>query len=172
MKLAYEHTLGAVYDKLAAADHYRNLAEVDLLLDRLLLVQPHPDAKGHTVGQTKLAALIDGVKRLSQLVPEIFEAILAVIAVDGEYLAQQPLQAHILALFGRDMLLEKLAVALRLNLDEIRYRYFLRGSAVSPYFHADLPCPSGPKCVDPGPKPAGLPKNGSGSVPSANRRAF
>src|SRR5262249_41613909 len=38
MQLADNHTLGAVDDEFAAADHDRHIAEIDLLFDRLLLV--------------------------------------------------------------------------------------------------------------------------------------
>ena len=39
VQLADDDALGAVDDELAAADHDRHVAEVDLLLDRLLLVE-------------------------------------------------------------------------------------------------------------------------------------
>ena len=46
VELADDDALGAVDDELAAADHDRHVAEVDLLLDRgLALVQAEPDAE-------------------------------------------------------------------------------------------------------------------------------
>ena len=39
VKLVHDHALGAVDDELAAADHDRDLAEVDRFLDRLVLAR-------------------------------------------------------------------------------------------------------------------------------------
>src|SRR5207244_6191809 len=46
VQLADDDALGAVDDELAAADHDRHVAEVDLLLNRLVLDEAQPDAEG------------------------------------------------------------------------------------------------------------------------------
>ena len=43
VQLAHDHALGTVDDELAATDHDRDLAQVHLFLDRLRLLEPHPD---------------------------------------------------------------------------------------------------------------------------------
>ena len=68
VQLADDDALGAVDDELAAADHDRHVAEVDFFLDRLLLVEPQPDAERPAVGQPQLPALVGVVARLAQLV--------------------------------------------------------------------------------------------------------
>ena len=68
VQLADDHALGAVDDELAAADHDRHVAQVDFFLDRLLLVQPQPNAERPAIGQPQLPALVGAVARLAQLV--------------------------------------------------------------------------------------------------------
>src|SRR3954463_6400766 len=89
VQLADDDALGAVDDELAAADHDRHVAEVDLFLDRLgLLVQPQPDAEGPAVGEAELAALVGAVAGLAQLVLHVVQRDRPVVALDGEDLAQ------------------------------------------------------------------------------------
>src|SRR5262249_6036528 len=93
MELRYNHAFGAVDDELAAADHDRHVPQVDFLLDRLLLVEAQPDAKGPPVGQAELPALVGAVTRLAQLVLDKIQAQRFVVALDGEDFAQDPFQA-------------------------------------------------------------------------------
>ena len=58
VQLAHHDALGAVDDELAAAEHDRHVAQVDFFLDRLLFVQPQPDAERPAVGQPQLAAFV------------------------------------------------------------------------------------------------------------------
>ena len=98
VQLADHHALGAVDDELAAAEHDRHVAQVDLFLDRLLLGQPQPDLERPAVGQPQLAALVGLVARLAQLVADVLQAQRLVVAFDREDLAQHALDALVLPL--------------------------------------------------------------------------
>ena len=126
MQLAHHDALGAVDDELAAAEHDRQVAEVDFFLDRLLFVQPQPDAERPAVGQPQLAAFIRLVARLAQLVAQVLERELLVVALDREDLAQHAFQPFVLALVVRRFVLQEPRVALRLDLGEIRNGIRLR----------------------------------------------
>ena len=93
VQLADDDALGAVDDELAAADHDRHVAEVDLFFDRLFLVQAQPDAERPAIGQAQLAALVRAVARLAELVLDVFQAELLVVALDREDFAQHAFQA-------------------------------------------------------------------------------
>ncbi len=93
VQLADDDALGAVDDELAAADHDRHVAEVDFLLDGLLLVEAQPDAEGPAVGQAELPALVGAVARLAQLVLDVLQRQRLVVALDGEDFAQHAFQA-------------------------------------------------------------------------------
>jgi hypothetical protein len=70
---ADDDALGPVDDELAAAQHDGDLAEVDLLLDGLLLVQADADLERGSVGQSQLPALVRRVPRTAELVPDVLE---------------------------------------------------------------------------------------------------
>src|SRR5207253_1839317 len=110
VQLAHDDALGAVDDELAAADHDGHVAEVDLLLDRLLLVEAQPDAEGPAVGQAQLPALVGAVARLAELVLEVLQAEGLVVALDREDLAQHAFEADRLALLRRRVELEEALV--------------------------------------------------------------
>jgi hypothetical protein len=120
VELRDDHALGAVHDELAAPDHDRDLAEVDLLLDRRLLLDAHADLEGAAVGEPQLAALVGRVARRAELVAEVLELHRPVVGRDREHLAQDPLEAEVLAVLLRDGLLEELRVRARLQVDEVR----------------------------------------------------
>ena len=115
VQLAHDHPLGTVDDELAAAKHHRNVPQIDLFLDRLLLVEAEPDAEGTAVGEPQLAAFVGRVAGLAEVVLEIFELDGLVVAFDGEDLAHHPLEALILPLFRRDFILQESLVAVRLD---------------------------------------------------------
>src|SRR5207237_9708166 len=98
VQLGDDDALGAVDDELAAADHDGHVAEVDLLLDGLLLVEAQPDLEGPAVGEAQLPALVGAVTRLAQLVLDVVEAKRFVVALDRKDLAQHPFEAVRVAL--------------------------------------------------------------------------
>ena len=115
MQLADDDALGPVDDELAAAEHDRHVAEVDLFLDRLLFDEPQPDAERAAVRQAELPALGRRVARLAQLVAEILEPVLAVVAFDREDLAEDLLDSLALAFAGTAVELQETGVRLGLN---------------------------------------------------------
>ena len=109
VQLADHHPLRTVDDELAAAEHDGDVAQVDFLLDGLLLGQPEPDLEGPAVGQPQLAALVRLVARLSQLVADVFQPQRLVVALDRENLPQHPLDPLVLALLPGHFVLQKAA---------------------------------------------------------------
>src|SRR6185437_8694598 len=119
VQLADHHALGAVDDELAAAEHDRHVAQVDLLFDRLLFGQAQPDLERPAVGQPQLAAFVGFVPRLAQLVAKVLQLQRLVVALDREDLAQHAFDALVLALLGSDVQLQESFVAASLNFREI-----------------------------------------------------
>ena len=122
VQLADHDALGAVDDELAAAEHDRHIAQVDFFLDRLLLVEPQPDAERPAVGQPQLAAFVRLVARLAQLVAQVLELERLVVALDREDLAQHAFEAVVLALVGGRFVLQERCVAVGLDLRQIGNR--------------------------------------------------
>src|SRR5262249_2974807 len=118
---ADDDALGAVDDELAAADHDRHVAEIDLFFDGLLFVETQPDAERPSVRQPKLPALVRAVTRLAQLVPEILQVDAFVVALDGEDIREYALEPGIGALFGRHIELQKAVVGPRLHVSQGRH---------------------------------------------------
>ena len=119
VELADDDALGPVDDELAAAEHDRDVAEVDFLLDRLLLGQAEPDLEGPAVGQAQLAALVGLVARFAQLVADVLQAERFVVAFDGEDFAQHALDPVVLPLLPGSLMLQKDLVAASLDFRQI-----------------------------------------------------
>ena len=100
VQLADDDALGTVDDELTAAEHDRQVAQVDLFLDRLLLGQPQPDPERPAVGQPQLAAFVRLVAGLAQFVAEVLQPQRLVVALDREDLPQHALQTLVLALWS------------------------------------------------------------------------
>ena len=126
VQLAHHDALGAVDDELAAAEHDRQVAQVDFFLDRLLLVEPQPDAERPAVGQPQLPAFVRLVARLAELVAQVSKRELLVVALDREDFAQHAFQAFVLALVRAAFVLQEPRVALGLDLGQIRNRVRIR----------------------------------------------
>src|SRR5205807_1945816 len=86
--------------ELAAADHDRHVAEIDLFLDGLVLDEAQPHAEGPAVGEAELAALVGSVARLAQFVFEVLQRERLVVALNGEYLAEDAFESGGRAGFG------------------------------------------------------------------------
>ena len=69
MQLAHHHPLGTVDDELPATQHDRDVAEIDLFLDRLFTSEPQQDSKRPAVGQPQLPTFVWIVPRLAKFVP-------------------------------------------------------------------------------------------------------
>ncbi len=133
VQLVDDDPLGPVDDELAAADHDRDLAQVDGVLHHLVLVladEPHLDAERHAERQPQGPALVGRVPGLAQVVADVLQPQVAVVALDREHLAEQGLQAGVRAVGDRDLLLEELLVALDLDVDQVRDRQRVAALAV------------------------------------------
>jgi hypothetical protein len=122
VELADDDALGPVDDELAAADHDRHVAQVDLLLDGrpVGLAEAEPHLERPAVGQAELAALVRLVPRLAQLVLDVLQGDLLVVTLDREDLLEHPLQARRGPLVGRGVELEEPVVRPGLDVRERR----------------------------------------------------
>jgi hypothetical protein len=96
VELGDDHALGAVDDELPAADHDRDLAEVDLLLDGLRTLELHADAEGHPEGEAEPPALVGRVAGLPEVVVEVLQRAGTVEGLDRKHLAEDGLEAEVL----------------------------------------------------------------------------
>ena len=119
VELAHDDALGAVDHELAAAQHDRDLAEVDLLLDGLRLHEAEAHLEGVAVAHAELAALVDVVARTPELVADVLEAHRLVVRVDREDLAQQGLETLVLTGPRRDVRREEGLERPRLDLHQV-----------------------------------------------------
>ena len=119
VQLAHHHPLGTVDDELAAPEHDGDIAEIDLFLDRLLAGEPQPDPQRPAIGEPQLSALVGAVPRLPEFVPQILDLDGPVVALDREDLPQHALDALVLPLGGRHVVLQELVVEPGLDLGQI-----------------------------------------------------
>ena len=126
VELADHHPLGPVDDELAAAEHDGDVAEIDFLLDGLLLGQAEPDLERPPVGQAQLPALVRLVAGLAQLVADILQAERFVVALDGEDFPQHALDPLVFSLRPGSLVLQEGFVAASLDFRQVRDR--IRGS--------------------------------------------
>ena len=119
VQLADHHALGPVDDELAAAEHDGDVAQVDFLLDRLLLGQAEPDLERPAVGQPQLPALVGLVARFAQFVAEVLQPQRLVVAFDGEDFPQHALDPLVLPLLPGHFVLQKGVVAAGLDFGQV-----------------------------------------------------
>ncbi len=121
VKLADDDTLGAIDDERSTISHERNFPHVNaLLLGTGLVAQLKCHIERRTVRFRLANRLKCGELRLADFVHDEIERHFLVIALDGEHLLEDRLQAKFLALGREDALLEKLLIRAYLNFDEIR----------------------------------------------------
>src|SRR5262249_30426129 len=78
------------------------------------------DAEGPAVGQAELAALVGVVARLAELVLDVLQRQLLVVAFDREDFAEHAFEPELVALFGRDVELKEALVRLGLDVSQRR----------------------------------------------------
>ena len=132
MQLAYDNTLGAVYDKAATGGHHVDVAHKNaLFLSAVALAQAKSDVEGYGICRAFPYALNLAHLRPHQFVGDVFELVLAVVALYGEYLAENRVQTLHFPLGRRNVLLQEIGVRLDLVLNEIRKgQYFLQLSKI------------------------------------------
>ncbi len=123
VELADDDALGTVDDEFTPADHDGDFAEVDGVFHHLILVladQADLNPEGHAEGEAQGAALIGGIARLGQIVADVFQLEILVVALDGEDLAKEGFQAIVLALVRLHLFLEEPLIGLDLDVDQVR----------------------------------------------------
>src|SRR6185436_12900597 len=88
--------------------------------DPLLLLEPHTDLEGRPVREAQTTALLGRVARATELVADVLESHLAVERLDGEDLAQDRLEAEVLALPVGHVALQEIRIAAGLQVHEVR----------------------------------------------------
>ena len=147
VKLVHDHALGAVDDELAAADHDRDFTEVDGIFHHLVFVladEAHLDAEGHPEGQAQRAALVGRVARLGEVVADVLQAKVLIVALDREHLAQQRFEAVVFPLGGIDLFLQEFLIGLDLYFDQVGNRERVTALAEVAHFmrsHSFFPFP-------------------------------
>ena len=138
VKLRDDDALGAVDDEGAGVGHERNLAHVDLLLldvlqpplddlcapaSGLLLVehQPQRHAQGRGIGLAAKPAFAHVERGLLQPIAHVFERGVSGVALDREDGLERGMKALVLPPVRRGSLLEKVAVGIDLNREQIRH---------------------------------------------------
>ena len=131
MELADDDALSTVDDELSATEHDGDVAEIDLFLDRLITRQTQPDTQRAAVREPELTAFVGIVAGLSQFVADVLELDGAVIALDREDFPKNTLDALVLALQRRGVVLEKAIVKARLDFSEVRNRVACAAASVT-----------------------------------------
>ena len=121
VKLGNDDPLSAIDDKGSLRRHQRDLAHEHLLFLCARLFLEHEGhvkrgAIGHALSQTFEPVHF---RRLNVIAVEI-EDRLAIVTGNGENFGEHGLEAHVLAFGRRKLRLEKLAVRIKLDLDEVR----------------------------------------------------
>ena len=126
VQLADHDALGSVDDKLTTAEHDRDIAQIDLFLDRLLFRQAQPDLERPPVGEPQLPTFIRLVAGLAQLVPDILQAERLVVAFDREDFPQHALDSLVFSLRPGSLVLQKRLITASLDFRQVRDQ--IRGS--------------------------------------------
>ncbi|OIQ79544.1 hypothetical protein GALL_387200 [mine drainage metagenome] len=130
VQLGDDDALGAVDDERAVLGHQGQLAHVDLLLLDLLDGrlgsfavhdgQAHLDAQRRGKSQAALLTFLDVEWRCAEAVADIIQTRIAGMADNRKHGAEGRLQAAILTLVLRNMLLQKAGIGLQLHRQQIR----------------------------------------------------
>ena len=126
MQLAYDDTLGTVDYKRAVVSHIWDVAQEDFLnlhvkidMFGIRAVKFQFCLEGHTVGQTALQTLFDGVARRVDIIIQKLKNEIVSGVHDGEILTEHFVQTVVLALFWWGIQLEEVMKRLQLHLQEI-----------------------------------------------------
>ena len=121
VQLRDDHALGAVDNERAVTRHHRHIAEEHVLLTHILAVlETERGMERLRVGVTVAERLGERILLIAEPVAHEVEHVAAVEARHGEDLVEDRLKTLLLALRGRNIRLEEVIVACRLDLDEIR----------------------------------------------------
>ncbi len=120
MQLADDDALGAVDDESALGRHEREFAHVyALFLDVLVFAETEGDVEGSGEGLTFANAIEKADLGFTDFVFGKFKLDLFVVTFDRKNFVKNGLQSLIFPAVGSDLLLQKIAVGVALNLDEV-----------------------------------------------------
>ena len=118
VQLAHDDALGAVYNEAAALGHHVDVAhEYALFLRAVFLPQAESDVQGDRVGRALLYALYFAHLRPHEVVGDVFELVLAVVAFYRENFAEHRVKADLPALRRRDVHLKEIHIGIELVLN-------------------------------------------------------
>ena len=121
VELGDDHALCTVDDKRAVIRHHRNFAEEHVLFaDILAVLETERGVERLGVGVAIAERLREGVLLRTERVVHEIEYVTSVKARHREDFAENGLETLVLALRGRYIRLQKIIIALRLDLNEIR----------------------------------------------------
>ena len=121
VELGDDHALRTVDDKRAVTRHHRNFTEEHILFAHILaILEAELGVKRLGVGMAIAERLCKGVLLRTEFITHKIEHIASVKARHGEDFAENCLKTLVLALRGRNISLQKIIIALRLDLNEIR----------------------------------------------------
>jgi hypothetical protein len=137
MELADHHALRAIDDERPLRRHERDFAHVNfLLLGSLLLAELERDMERRAVGLAFTLRLEGRQLRFANLIMAEIESRLFIVAFDRKHLFEHGLEAGILPLGKRHVLLEEIDVGVELDLDEVwGLDALLDGSEVDTFRH-------------------------------------
>ena len=122
VQLRDDHALGAVDHERAVGRHHRHVAEEDLLLAHLArVVQAELRVERTGVRLAVDERLEIRLLRLLEPVAHEVEGVARVSRDDGEHLLEYRLEAAVLALLRRNVLLQEVVVRFGLDLNEVRW---------------------------------------------------
>ncbi len=132
VQLTNDHALSAVDHKRTLRRHVGDGTQEDvldngikILMIRIRARQLEFSLQGHTIGQTTLDALLDGVTRMIYIIVQKFQVEAVAGVGDGEVLHKHLVQALATTLFRRTVQLEEIVERLQLNLQKVTIRHLL-----------------------------------------------
>ena len=130
MQLRYDNALCAVDNEGASLRHIRDGSEIDILHDGLKILVLDICAfelqlclQRHTLSQTTLQTLLNGVTRRVDIVIEKFEFEIVSCVSDWEVLAENTVETLVLAVLCCCIHLEEIPERFELYLQQIRIRH-------------------------------------------------
>jgi len=135
VELGDDDPFGSVHDERPAVGHERKRPQVYLLLDRLdglfapfllLAREAEGGLQGNRVREALRDALLDRVLRGVELVVDELKGVAVPVVLDREVLVKDRLEANVLPVGGRHVVLHKVVERLQLDVQEVRIIPHLR----------------------------------------------
>ena len=123
MQLRHDYALCAIDHERTIRRHHRHVAEEHLFFaDIFAFGKTKRRPERASIGLAIHERLKIGMLRFVKRVADEIKFVSTVVAGDGEYLLEYRLETDILAFLSGNIRLQKLAIRLRLNLNQVRRR--------------------------------------------------